>query len=434
MFEGRSFMPFRRATGRDEGREGAAVSTPPSDALVDTEAGASIALGSMRPPDAAAGAGPTGAAAAANARTTSERIAQARRSASTDAGIAPVDGAQDSDHIGGQNGPHNGIRRRARARATPRPTRPPVFGLALGGGAARGWAHIGALRVLAQAGYQPEVIVGSSIGAVVGGCLATGSLDVLEEFARSLTRRRVMGLLDLSMGGSGLIAGNRLRQLLEQDIGRLRIEDLAQRFACVATELGSGHEVWLTRGPVVDAMRASYAIPGIFDPVYIGDRWLMDGALVNPVPVTVARAMGAEFVLAINLNGDLRANRASTIPSHGPLEDDIADAAPETAAEQRGGLFGALGAARRIGGFGRRQDGAPGIGTVMMDAFNITQDRISRSRLAGDPPNLMLSPRLGQIGLFDFHRADETIQLGAEAAERALPELEEMLAMGAIAT
>jgi len=319
-----------------------------------------------------------------------------------------------------------------RPRNPERPRRPVRLGLALGGGAARGWAHIGALRVLEKAGFTPDVVVGTSIGAVVGGCFATGSLDVLEEFAISLTRRRVMGLMDFSMGGSGLISGNRLRQLLEQDIGRLRMEDLPGRFATVATELGSGHEVWLTRGPVVDAMRASYALPGIFDPVCIGGRWLMDGALVNPIPVTVARALGAEFVLAINLNGDLRSNRASTIPSHGPLEDDVAGAAPGEAAEKHGGILGALGAARRIGRFARRPDGAPGIGTVMMDAFNITQDRISRSRLAGDPPNLMISPRLGQIGLFDFHRAAEAVQLGADAAERCLPELEEMLELADI--
>ena len=317
-------------------------------------------------------------------------------------------------------------------RNPPHPRRPARLGLALGGGAARGWAHIGALRVLEKAGFAPDVVVGTSIGAVVGGCFATGSLDILEEFATSLTRRRVMGLMDFSMGGSGLISGNRLRQLLEQDIGRLRMEDLPARFATVATELGSGHEVWLTRGPVVDAMRASYALPGIFDPVCIGGRWLMDGALVNPIPVTVARALGAEFVLAINLNGDLRSNRASTIPSHGPLEEDVAGAAPEEATEKHGGILGALGAARRIGRFARRPDGAPGIGTVMMDAFNITQDRISRSRLAGDPPNLMVSPRLGQIGLFDFHRATEAMQLGAEAAERCLPELEEMLELADI--
>ncbi|MFC0283694.1 patatin-like phospholipase family protein [Camelimonas abortus] len=308
-----------------------------------------------------------------------------------------------------------------------RRARPPRIGLALGSGAARGWAHIGALRVLGQAGFVPEVIVGSSIGAVVGGCLATGALDALEGFALSLTRRRVMGLLDLSMGGSGLLGGARLRNLLQQDVGEHRIEELPVRYAAVATELGTGNEVWLTRGSIVEAMRASYALPGIFDPVCIGERWLMDGALVNPVPVTVARALGAEFVLAINLNGNLRASRASTIPGHGPLDDDEAPAAEQEARPR--GLLGAFSAARRRD---RRAEGAPGIGAVLVDAFNITQDRIARSRLAGDPPNLMISPRLGQIGLFDFHRAEESMRLGAEAAERALPELEEMLAAAAI--
>lgn len=156
------------------------------------------------------------------------------------------------------------------------------IGLALGGGAARGWAHIGVLRVLVDAGIPLDVISGCSIGAVVGGCHAAGKLDVLEVFARSLTRRRIMGLLDFHIGGSGLISGDRLRKLLELDLGSLRIEDLPVRFSTVATELGTGHEVWLTRGPLVKTLRASYALPGVFEPVRLQGRLLMDGALVIP--------------------------------------------------------------------------------------------------------------------------------------------------------
>ncbi|GGC71666.1 patatin-like phospholipase family protein [Chelatococcus reniformis] len=301
----------------------------------------------------------------------------------------------------------------------------PLLGLALGGGAARGWAHLGALRVLAAEGYVPDVIVGTSIGAVVAGCYATGTLDTLEDFARHLNKRRMVGLMDFHIGGSGLISGDRLRVLLDKHLGRTRIEQLPIRFAAVATELGTGHEVWLTRGPVADAVRASYALPGIFNPVKLGGRWLMDGALVNPIPITVARALGAEFVICINLSGDLRSMRGTTIPSHGPDEEELAALASDSSDGRR--LLGAFEAARRIGRFGRRPDGAPGIGTVMMDAFNITQDRIARSRLAGDPPDVMISPKLSRIGLFDFHRAVEGIELGAEAAHRALPELKEQL-------
>ncbi|MBB4017724.1 NTE family protein [Chelatococcus caeni] len=297
------------------------------------------------------------------------------------------------------------------------------FGIALGGGAARGWAHIGIMRVLAREGLVPHVIAGTSIGAVVGGCFACDKLDELEDFARSLTKRRVMGLMDFHLNGSGLIAGQRLRRMLSHHLGDIRIEALAPRFVAIATELGSGHEIWLTRGSITEALRASYALPGIFDAVRLGGRWLMDGALVNPIPVTAARALGAEIVLCVNLNGSDTRGRGAVIPAHGTDEDLI-----EEEAQAARGLFAPVrGAAMRMRQFGRRSDGAPGIGAVMVDAFNITQDRIARSRLAGDPPDVMVSPRLGRMGLFDFHRADEAIALGMEAAERALDELREML-------
>ncbi|HYF55069.1 MAG TPA: patatin-like phospholipase family protein, partial [Salinarimonas sp.] len=198
-------------------------------------------------------------------------------------------------------------------------------GLALGGGAARGWSHIGVLRVLEQAGIAVDVIAGCSIGAVVGGCHAAGKLDELERFALGLSKRSVVGLLDFHIGASGLIAGDRLRKLLERDLADLRIESLSPRFGCVATEFGTGHEIWLTRGPLVEAMRASYALPGIFDPVRIKGRLLLDGALVNPVPVTTARALGADVVICVNLNGDLKL-RGTVIQAHGGEDDEVVEA------------------------------------------------------------------------------------------------------------
>jgi NTE family protein len=294
------------------------------------------------------------------------------------------------------------------------------IGLALGGGAARGWSHIGVMRVLEREGIVPDVIAGCSIGAVVGGCYAASRLDEVEAFALSLTKRRVMGLLDFHISGSGLIAGDRLRRLLEHDLGEMRVEALPLRFATVATELGTGHEIWLTRGPLVDTMRASYALPGVFDPIKLGGRWLMDGALVNPIPVTVARALGADLVICINLNGDIRL-RGTVIQSHGPEEaNEVVEAVLQE--PRRWGLFGT-----RREAVPKRPTDAPGIAAVMMDAFNITQDRISRSRLAGDPPDVMICPKLSPVGLFEFHRADECIELGREATERALPDIYELL-------
>lgn len=313
------------------------------------------------------------------------------------------------------------------------PTRPerPRIGLALGGGAARGWAHIGVLEVLTKAGYGPDVIAGTSIGAVVGGCFAAGKLPQLSDFAASLTKRRVVGLMDFHIGGAGLIAGGRLRRLLERDLGDTRIEALPLHFVAIATELGSGHEIWLTRGPLVDALRASYALPGVFDPVKLSGRWLMDGALVNPVPVTAARALGADIVICVNLNSDL-ASRGTTIQNH-PSDPDP-EILPELDVRPTSRWFdGITGAAKRVRGMvGRANSDRPGLAGVMVDAFNITQDRISRSRLAGDPPDVMIGPKLARVGLFDFHRAEEAIELGRQAAERALEEIETLVGSSAV--
>ena len=298
----------------------------------------------------------------------------------------------------------------------------PSIGLALGGGAARGFAHIGVLRTLAKHGLQPDVIVGTSIGAVVGGCFAAGQLDEFEAWSRTLTVRGVLGYLDISLAGSGLIGGNRLASRLARSIGRTVIDELPLRFAAIATEVKTGHEIWLTRGLLAEAMRASYALPGIFPPVRIGGRWLVDGALVNPVPVSAARALGARLVIAVNLNAD-QFDRGGTIADLGAevSEPDDADSGKRLGLGWR--------AAERLL---RRQfigmRGRPGIPSVMIDAFNVMQDRITRSRLAGDPPDLIVNPRLGQIGWFDFHRAADAIAIGEDAAEQVIESAHQAIA------
>jgi len=307
--------------------------------------------------------------------------------------------------------------------------RRPVIGIALGGGAARGFAHIGIMRTLIAHGIVPNVVVGTSIGAVVGGAYAAGHLDTLEEWARSLQPRNILGYLDIRLNGSGLIGGDKLAAQLESAIGQTLIEELPLKFATVATEVRTGHEIWLTHGRVVDAMRASYALPGIFSPVLVGDRWLVDGALVNPVPVSAARALGAEIVIAANLSSDIFTH-STTIYAHGPSTQESEDGAPEAAVEpappKRGfGKLFSLERSMKREFFG--SGGRPGISTVMVDAFNIMQDRITRARLAGDPPDMLISPRVGQIGWFDFHRAGDLIAYGARAAERAIDSIQEAI-------
>jgi len=295
----------------------------------------------------------------------------------------------------------------------------PTIGLALGGGGARGFAHIGVLRTLLAHGIEPDIIVGTSIGAVVGGCHAAGRLDVLEEWVRGLTKRGILGYLDISLTGGGLIGGSKLAARLEEKLGNTSIEALPIRFATITTEVGTGHEIWLTRGRLVDAMRASYALPGIFPPVLLDGRWLVDGALVNPVPVSATRVFGARLVIAVNLSTDIL-GRSMIMAGEGAEPEPPLDPVPE-----RGGfrsIFGSERALKRQFAGGSRR---PGIPSVMIDAFNIMQDRIARARLAGDPPDVMINPRVGHIGWFDFHRAQEAIEVGTRAAERALDDISE---------
>jgi NTE family protein len=315
--------------------------------------------------------------------------------------------------------------RAADASEAPKPAAPrPSIGLALGGGAARGFAHIGVLRVLQANGIVPDVIVGTSIGAVVGGCYVHNQLDAFEGWARHLTARGVLGYLDVSFGGSGFISGGRLAARLEETLGDTMIEDLPRQFAVIATELGTGHEIWLTRGRMVDALRASYALPGIFTPIRVGGRWLVDGALVNPVPVSAARALGARLVIAVNLNADLLGHGV-TISSHGSDEEDLK--AIRAMRERPSGLRQFLNPEYLLKRQFMHASDRPNVANVMIDAFNIMQDRVTRSRLAGDPPDVAISPRLGKVGLFDFHRAKEAIALGEQYAQKAVPEITEAL-------
>ena len=299
----------------------------------------------------------------------------------------------------------------------PRPAR---IGIVLGAGAARGWAHIGALQELDAHGVRPDVIVGSSIGTLVGGCYAAGKLEMLEAFARSLTRRRMFGLIDFSFAGGGIIGGERLRSRLESELGGVLIEDLPIRFAGVATEIGGGHEIWLRRGLLTDAIRASYALPGVFEPVRVEGRWLFDGAIVNPVPVSVARALGAERVIALNVASDHVGRGTAIQDPFGRLD------APPLVVQPANDARGII--ARWWRGGAQRAPAdpeavPPGLMSVMVNAFDILQDRIMRSRLAGDPPDALVHLKVGKIGMFEFHRADELIAIGRECVRRAIADI-----------
>lgn len=280
------------------------------------------------------------------------------------------------------------------------------LGLALGSGAARGWAHIGVIRALAEAGHKPDLIAGCSIGAFVGAACANGDLDKLETWVTSLAWQDVLRLLDPSLSG-GLIKGEKLISFFQSHFLDHDFSVLPMPFACVATDLVNGREVWLREGSVSAAVRASLAMPGLFTPVERDGRLLVDGALVNPVPVSLCRSMGADVVIAVDLGTD-QSGRALR------REEAMAQA-QENSWMQR--LRGAIGL--RSNG-----DGMPSMATVLSSSINIMQTRIARSRLAGDPADVLVTPRLGGLGLMDYHRATEAIAEGRAAVERMLPAIE----------
>jgi NTE family protein len=290
------------------------------------------------------------------------------------------------------------------------------IGIALGGGGARGWAHIGVLRTLMRAGFEPTVVAGTSIGAIVGGAYAAGKLDELEKFARALDRRTAWKLADLNLGkGGGLVVGDKVAQALIDIIGDVAISDLKKKFAAVATELLTGHEVWLEEGNLSLAMRASYALPGILVPVEIDGRPLIDGGITNPVPVSACRALGAQFVIAVPVPATQNPNQRF---------------ARERPSEAEGNAWQkALALFREPERFVARQlfGDEPGeltTATVSVAALNILLDRMTRVRLASDPPDVTINSDIGKIAILEFDRADEAIAIGAAATERVLPEIE----------
>jgi len=269
---------------------------------------------------------------------------------------------------------------------------------------------------------KPDIIAGTSIGAVVGGAYLAGKLDVLENWARALNKRRMMSYMDVRWGGSGFMRGERLARVLNHYLGDTNIEDLDRKFAAVACDLRTGYEVWLQRGPIVPAVRASYALPGAFEPIKIDGRHMIDGALVNPVPVSACRALGAHMVIAVSLNGDAFGPIGSSHEMNFDGEDDENDAADpfELASQSLNKLRPDRLLIKSMMGNAKTGKG-PKIGSVMMGTLNIVMDRISRSRLAGDPPDVFVAPRIGHIGMLEFTKADELIERGYRAMQHEIP-------------
>jgi len=293
--------------------------------------------------------------------------------------------------------------------------RKPTLGLALGSGAARGWAHIGVIRALETAGIRPDVICGTSIGALVAAAYAAGELGRFESWVAQLKMRDVLTLMDFHLNG-GMLKGERLMSFFQRHFIDCPIDALHLPFAAVATDLHTGQEIWLKEGSTTDAVRASIALPGLFSPVWNNDRLLVDGGLVNPVPVSLARAMGADIVVAVDLNADILGRHT----------------APAT--EQR--IRSTVGSAWRahlpsaLSAFWpdieEENEKLPSLIDTLSASINIMQVRITRSRMAGDPADAVITPRLASLGLLDFHRAVQAMEEGELAARAALPVLHQL--------
>ncbi len=304
----------------------------------------------------------------------------------------------------------------------------PKIGIALGSGGARGWCHIGALRALAEEGIEPDIVAGCSMGALVGAAYIAGELDALEEWSYTVSWRKVAGFLDVNLASGGLIEGKRIVAFLGTLKEDALIESFAKPFTAIASDLETGREIWLDKGPIIDAVRASIAIPGIISPMKLNGKWLLDGGMTNPVPVSACRAMGAEIIVAINPNAHnlgpharpaiaKPAQEGSPVPSRDYLDklfDSVPDGIRQSLKTITPNLFGS-------------RSGVPGYFDVLSTSIDIMTSQILRSRLAGEPPHVMIGPHLSHMSVLEFNRAKEAIEEGRQSAQRAMPLLREYL-------
>ncbi len=306
------------------------------------------------------------------------------------------------------------------------------LGLALGSGSSRGWSHIGVIQALLKEGIQPEIICGTSMGALVGASYASGKLDELQHWAESLTKFETARMFEINSSFNGFVNTRRLHHLFNEYVAENEqtIESLDKKYASVATDLYSGREIWLDKGPVLEAVWASISLPGLFPAIHKDNRWMVDGGLVNPVPVSVCRAMGADIVIAVNLNGDIVGRHAK---KNQPKPKPVADQKQAEDKENDNGnivnKFTTMVEGYTASLFSKRDDKqqSPGLMETIASSVNITQDRITKSRMVGDPPDVLISPRLSHIGLLELYRAEEAIIEGEKCVKRLLPEIKRQI-------
>lgn len=301
------------------------------------------------------------------------------------------------------------------------------IGLALGSGSSRGWSHIGVINALAECGVEPDIVCGSSIGALVGASYVNGRLDKLENWATSLTKFEAAKLYEINSSLNGFVNTQRLHALMKDLVAdeSTLVENLPKRFASVATDLESGREIWLTKGSVLEAVWSSISLPGLFPAVRKNDMWLVDGGLVNPVPVSVCRALGADVVIAVNLNGDIVGKHIRKTGTLANTKNNKKENLNPGIVDKFAGLIGGY----TPSFFSRKKDKetSPSLFEAIASSVNITQDRITKSRMVGDPPEIIIAPQLADIGIIELYRAGEAIAEGERCVKRMLPEIKRVL-------
>jgi len=296
------------------------------------------------------------------------------------------------------------------------------IGLALGSGSSRGWSHIGVINALRAQGIEPDIVCGTSIGSLVGASYVSNNLHKLENWVCSLSKLETARFFEINSSLNGFVNTERLHGFLDKYVASdsLVIGSQSKQFASVATELETGREVWLTKGAMIEAVWASISLPGLFPAINNNNKWLVDGGLVNPVPISVCRALGADIVIAVNLNGGIVGKHFNKPPKQVKRESGVVDKITDLVSEYTAAAFSKV----------RPANEAPGLFEAIAGSINITQDRITRSRMAGDPPDILLSPKLAHIGLLEFYRANEAILEGRQCVERMMPEIKHVLSLG----
>lgn len=299
------------------------------------------------------------------------------------------------------------------------------LGLALGGGAALGWSHIGIIQVLEENGIKPDIVTGTSIGSVIGACYVAGEMEALERIARGMNWRRMIRLADIQVGKNGLLGGEPVVALLRQYLANRRIEDLDRPFAVVACDLVSGDQVTFDKGDIVDALRASIAIPGVFTPVQSGKRLLVDGGLLNTVPISTCRDLGADFVIGVNIVGDFEGQAAAA----GLLRPSDDKPSKKDTAETAGMKTAFANLRQSAAKFFRRETKEPGFLGVALTSGALVLREIARGHAVTSPADIYIEPKVGHITQIEFDKADELIALGREAIEAKMPQIRAMLSL-----